>query len=202
MNYIHTNEYLECLNSLMFVSELTRKLKTTPYYWKWVIISFHNAIQSLMVMSLQGTNGLLTLKKKSEEAWLKSYYEGSQNRSKLELDNFLNLYDKIKSTNHLSFEHSKQYCPPGNQDFSVKTLNSLRNDFIHFGSRFWSVEISGLPKIILDCLDIAIFQCEFSGTIFFTDSRPREPLLNELYNQNVFFGELKVEYEKLAEQAR
>lgn len=196
MKYLQTNEYLECLESLKFISQIIEKLKNEPYYWKWTIISFHNAIQSVLIMSLKGSNGLLTLKEKSEKAWLKAYNEGLPPSEKLELDTFLNLYKKIKSTEHLCFSHSKKYSPPGDQDWAMKKLNALRNDFIHFGPKFWYIEISGLPKIILDCLDIVIFQCNFSETILFTNSRPKKPIISELNVQKDFFEKLKNEYEK------
>lgn len=198
MKYIDTNEYLECVNSLKFVSELKKKIRKEPYNWKWTIISFHNALQSIMVMSLQGSNGLLTLKKKSEEAWLKAYYENSPKNPRLELDNFLNLYKKIKSSSHLNYFQSKKYCPPGTQDWAMEKLNALRNDFIHFGPKLWTIEISGLPGIILDCLDIARFQCCESGTIFFTDRRPLKPIVQELNKQEKFFKKLNEEYKNFA----
>ena len=50
----------------------------------------------------------------------------------LEMDNFLNLYEKIKSDTILFYVTSKKFTPEGTQGKSIKDLNRLRNQFIHF----------------------------------------------------------------------
>ena len=74
------------------------------------------------------------------------------------LDNFLDLYKKIKKPSKMEFYiHSKPFKPSGAQGSSIKKLNSLRNDFVHFVPKSWSLEVTGLPQIFLDCLNIIDF---------------------------------------------
>lgn len=66
------------------------------------------------------------------------------------MDSFLNLYKKIKGNPILGYK----FEPKRQQGRSVKKLNRLRNEFIHFMPRGWSIELSGLPCIFRDCLDV------------------------------------------------
>ena len=47
-----------------------------------------------------------------------------------------------------------KFLPNGNESRSVRKLNRLRNTFIHFMPQGWSLELSGMPDICLDCLSI------------------------------------------------
>ena len=40
------------------------------------------------------------------------------------------------------------------QDADVRRLNWLRGELIHFKSRIWSIEIEGLPRIMLSAEEI------------------------------------------------
>jgi len=55
------------------------------------------------------------------------------------------------------YVNSRSFKPSGTQDRSIKKLNSLRNEFIHFVPKGWSLEVSGLPQIVDDCLDVIFF---------------------------------------------
>lgn len=47
----------------------------------------------------------------------------------------------------LMFVHSKKFQPRGTQRASIKTLNRLRNEFVHFTPRVWALELNGVPVI-------------------------------------------------------
>ena len=55
------------------------------------------------------------------------------------------------------YVHSKAFIPMGTQGESIKTLNRLRNEFIHFVPKGWSLDVSGLPHLFLDCFNIIEF---------------------------------------------
>jgi hypothetical protein len=48
-----TDELTDAVFSLRIVSEYLDKVESEPLYWKWIVIVFHNALQSLMVAILQ-----------------------------------------------------------------------------------------------------------------------------------------------------
>ena len=37
---------------------------------------------------------------------------------------------------------------------SIKKINKYRNEFVHFMPKGWTLEISGLPDMCKDCLDV------------------------------------------------
>ena len=71
------------------------------------------------------------------------------------------------------FIHSKKLETTGSQDKSIQRLNSLRDDFIHFLPQSWSIEVSGLPMICRDCLDIIHFLGWESGNVFWYEQDKR-----------------------------
>ncbi len=70
----------------------------------------------------------------------------------------------------LIYGHSLKFQPTGTQDGSVKFLNRLRNQFVHFTPMVWALELEGLPAIFVDSLDIAEFLAWQSNNVFWTDA--------------------------------
>lgn len=168
--WLRTDELKEALTYLKELPYFIDKACVEHHYWKWVIISIHSLLHCLMISALKGSNGLLTYKDDVAAAWLDSYNKKTKYRlPKNPIDNFLNLYNKIKSERSKFYITSNAFVATNDQDKSVMRLNSFRNDFIHFSPHSWSIEISGMPRICLDCLDVAIFLCWQSGNIFWRD---------------------------------
>lgn len=163
-HWLRTDEHEEAVSALEAVAEWSGRLETKIYYWKWVVLAMHNATQGFMVLALYGSDELLPLRNEIAKAWLKAYREGGAYPTE-KLDPFLNLYEKIKSEAMVFHADSKKFTPSGSQDRSIEKLNSLRNDFIHFVPTSWSLEVSGLPKICLDCLDAVEFLGLESGNV-------------------------------------
>ena len=69
----------------------------------------------------------------------------------------------------LMFINSKKFNPQGQQGWSIKKLNQWRNKFIHFIPGGWSLEVSGLPQIIGDCITVIEFLVFESKNILMED---------------------------------
>jgi hypothetical protein len=151
--YLRTDEKEEAVRSLEFARSHAALLSSDPYAWKWILISLHNAVQGFMVLALWNGNGLLTLREDIATKWLKAYREDGVYPVE-KLDNFLSLYDKVK--NPTSFPTVGAACFIGSptRDLSMRRLNHIRNEFIHFTPKGWSLEMAGLPQICLDSLDL------------------------------------------------
>ncbi len=154
-NFLKTDEYNEISKLIELLLSQSKKLDDI-YNWKWVILTLHSALQGFMIIALRDSAGLNILRDKIANKWLEAYRNDEPYPVEI-LDSFLNLYDKIKSDIMLRFVHSKKFESSNDHDRSVKKLNSLRNDFIHFIPRGWLIEVSGLPKICIDCLEIIEF---------------------------------------------
>ena len=70
VQYVHTDECLDVLASLEHcVLSLTRA-PTSNGAWKWVVLSFHSALQGAMVCHLSGTAQLGALTRSNAAKWL------------------------------------------------------------------------------------------------------------------------------------
>jgi hypothetical protein len=127
------------------------------------------------VASLRGadTCGISVLDEKSGAAmwrWLdvESRKEGHGPPPKEKLAPMLDLYKRAKREKFLP-----QPLPRDSiRDRDIRLLNGLRNNFIHFVPIGWSVELSGLPRIVGSCckvfrhlgVDHLTFEHHFKGT--------------------------------------
>ena len=90
---------------------------------------------------------------------------GKSPRNNLKLIGFTDLYAWIKRNKMLMYTDSQKFVPRGTQGRSIKMLNRLRNDFVHFKPKHWLLELEGLPTIATDCLEIAEFLAWESGNV-------------------------------------
>jgi len=154
------------IDDFVLLSEILQNTHKTTSLWKWALICLHNGLQGLMVLALQGSNGLKTLRPEDLIKWHEAIENGTKPPANLKLDDFLNLYKKIKSDKMLQNINSKQFKPNGTQGGAIKQLNRLRNEFIHFTPKLWYLELEGLPHIATDCLDVAEFLAWESGNVY------------------------------------
>lgn len=155
--YLITDASVETVSAFEVFAEELQRVSADPYRWKWVIIALHGGLQGMMVLALQGSSGLHTLRPDAATRWLEAHERGGPYPEDLKLDDFISLYKKIKSDLMIMYVHSQKFVPKGTQGPSVKLLNRLRNEYIHFTPRVWVLELAGLPKMAVDCLNLAEF---------------------------------------------
>jgi hypothetical protein len=155
-HYLSTDEVEEAISAIEMVSESVAGAKVDIYRWKWALIALHSAVQGFMVLALRGSNGLAVLKDDVAAAWLDAY-DKNLPLPEERLDSYENLYKKAKGDRMLIYGHSRKFVPNGSQGGSINKLKDLRDDFIHFVPKGWSLEVSGLPRIFADCLDFIEF---------------------------------------------
>lgn len=61
------------------------------------------------------------------------------------------LYKRVKNTAYLPEPH--RLSTSLSMDKDVRKLNQLRNEFIHFTPKGFSLELSGMPRIVGHCCD-------------------------------------------------
>jgi hypothetical protein len=127
-----------------------------------------------MVLSLQRTNFLNVLSKKSAREWLEAYEGDSTPQNPLKLDAFLNLYSKIKSDTILIWSNSKSFKPSSSQDVSVDKLNAYRNDFIPYIPAAALLDVRIWAKLVLDIIPIIEFLAFESNNIRFDEDTTRQ----------------------------
>jgi hypothetical protein len=182
--WLRTDEAREAILAICMVKEMLNRVSDEPYYWKWVVLALHNTLQGYMVLALQGSNGLRVLKDDCAKAWLDAYERGDGSYPKPRLKNFMELYKSIQSDQMRIYEISQPFTAHGSQGRSVKLLNKLRNEFIHFTPKSWSLELSGLPKLTDDCIDVISFLAFESNNLLWHE------------------GQMEVETRELIDQVR
>ena len=196
--WLRTDEYEESVSALEMLAESSSMILSDNYRWKWVLIALHNALQGFMVLALRQGNGLKVLNDKIADKWLNAHYkDGSYPVQKL--DTFLNLYKKVKKIDQMQcFVDSQAFNASESHDKSVRKLNSFRNDFIHFVPKGWTLELTGLPRICLYCLDIIEFLGWQSGNILWHKEQYQKRA-KVAFDQSVNnLEKAKTEYEKIS----
>jgi len=195
--YLHTDEELEAANAMQMAAQFASGLSTDLHLWRWVIIALHNAAQGAMVLSLRHGNGLLALTDKSYSAWMAAYEKGEKPPAE-ELDSYLNLYKKVKHKEWGQIRGNTRFAPAGSEGGDLKRLNSLRNEFIHFTPKGWSLEVGGLPRIALAAARLISFLALETNNVFWHTAEARERLLNAHDSFTKSMRELQALYAKSA----
>jgi hypothetical protein len=147
--WMRTDEREDALSSLKMFNDSMVKTENEEAYWKWAVISLHSSLQSLMAFHLGFGNDLFVMRQADAEAWLKAH-DDETDYPAVQMDGFLNLYKKIKKHEILGYK----FTPQGQEGKSVKRINALRNEFIHFMPKGWSIEVAYMVEVFADCLNV------------------------------------------------
>ena len=161
-NSVITGSVKEAIAALEAVADELERAQGDPYRWKWVILTLHGFVQSMMVLALKGNHGLNVLKSADTKRLALAIENGTPIPTDLKMDSFLNLYKKIKSDANLD---SEKFTHQGTQEQSIEALNRLRDQYVHFIPCAFILRVNGLPEMTLDCLNIARFLAYDSGNI-------------------------------------
>lgn len=155
-NWLRTDEKENAIDSLEMTALLLKVLKDTnvSHLWKWISISLFNALYGFCICAIQGTNPdrVKELDKKTGQF-------------KEKLISFPEALKRIQDDQWvLQFTESKALLLTSNQRKSIDKLRKdIRNNFEHFVPKGWSIEISGMSKIVLDIVDVIEFLALSSG---------------------------------------
>lgn len=193
--WIRTDERNELISSLKMVCESVSKVDHDIEYWKWAVIALHNSLQGSMVMSLRAGNDFRIMPEKLAEKCLKAYRE-NRPWPKVKMDNFPNLYKKVKSIEHMHFLTCSRELPEDQErDRAVEKILELRNIFMHFMPQGWSLEVSGLPNIFISLLNMENFLIFESGNVTIYEDEDRTQIRDAIDTALATCLKLKAEYE-------
>jgi hypothetical protein len=196
--YLRTDEEFEAANAMQMAAHFASSLSRDLHLWRWVIIALHNAAQGAMVLSLRHGNGLLALTDESYSAWMAAHQKGETPPTE-KLDSYLNLYKKVKHKEWGQIGGNTRFVPTDSESGDIKRLNSLRNEFIHFTPKGWSLEVSGLPRISLAAARLISFLALETNNVFWHTVEARERLLTAHESFTKTMRELEAQYVKSAD---
>lgn len=180
--YLRTDERSEAYNALVKTIQFLDEINEDTYNWKWFLVSLHNCLQAFMVLALKGSSSLSVMKQDHARRWLKAY-ESNSRYPEVKMDSFLKLFEKIQSDFMMKNSNSKVFDSTEQITTSIQELNDLRNKFIHYMPKGWSLNITGLPSLGLDIVEVLRFLVSESGNINFYElerKKHTEQLIEEL----------------------
>ena len=147
-------------HALRCLKEVSRDWQQLP----WAIIALHNATQAAMIAHLTGTAGIGALSKQAAEEMLSALQGEREYPASVHVAKFNELVIRIRRENRRIEQAGSVVSLSNSEVRELRRLNSLRNEFVHFSPKGWSLEISGLPKIVAACVTIlrAVHQCGWS----------------------------------------
>ena len=146
-DWLHTDEQEELVSVAEFCAANARLDPPDLNSWRWLIIGSVLALQGAFVNALLTTDTSQSAVFQHPEryyAWLSDPKGNPQPR------------DRLASTREL-LERAKDcdlFDPSTETERRIKQLIDLRDDFIHFTPKGWSIEVSGLPEMLLDCWNL------------------------------------------------
>jgi len=167
--YLRTDHWIDAVSSLEAAHEFSAQAASDERFWKWLLIAVHSSVQGFMALALERGNSLLVMRDDVLSKWQKAHEAGTPYPDE-KMDFFLSLYEKVKSDAVCGYVGSKPFVPGASHNDSMRKLNEIRNNFIHFFPMTWSIQLAGLPKICTDCLDVAHFLGWEFMTIIWNDS--------------------------------
>lgn len=155
--WLRTDEREDILASLRMVNRSCDASIDDLSAWKWIVNGTHSTLQGAMAWHLGFGNDLLVASPEDAATWLDAHENGAP-YPEMMMDDFLSLYKKFKTHDILGY----RFRPNGTQGGNIRRLNRFRNQFVHFMPQGWSIELSDMPAICVDCLGIVAHVAEHS----------------------------------------
>ena len=109
------------------------------FKWKWVSISLHAALYAFAICAIRGTD--------PDRVAIYGEQKGKQVRR---LIGFPEALSRCQQKAHMhQYVHSKVLNLSKEEKWAIEKISqTLRNSFMHYVPKFWSVEVSGMPCIV------------------------------------------------------
>lgn len=135
-------------------SEFFAQTTTDEMAWKWVAISLHGALYGFAVAACKGTDWTSVTRQTKGERPV---------RKVISLDEALK---RCQNPAHMKMLiHSQPLVLTESQRRSVRMLTKfLRDRFEHYPPGVWDIDVSGMPQIASDVLDVVRFLAVDTGS--------------------------------------
>ena len=155
--YLRTNAGLDVLASLESCADNLLRTKKSDGAWKWVVLTMHSALQGAMVCHLSGSEEVGALTKRSANQWIQRHRqrqetENAPERRLASAPDLLRRLTNEKSRLENSYGGIISVTPTQREYF--ERLHALRNEFTHFPSQSWSIEIAYIEEAVKGTLEI------------------------------------------------
>lgn len=172
--YVRTDTAEDAVSSFEVASDFYTRALSDDRYWKWFVVAVHAGVQGTFALALDGGNGLLVQKPDVAKATLAAYKQGSKKVPESHMDNFMRLYRKLHDKENLRSPSALPLPVSPNDELALERLNSLRDDFIHFNTKSWSIERALIETRVRGSLKVAQFVLFESEAVFWYEDSLKE----------------------------
>ncbi|KUK99392.1 MAG: hypothetical protein XE08_0048 [Parcubacteria bacterium 32_520] len=170
--YLRIDEKENAIDSLGRALAFLSEAEQNPFNWKWFTIALHNAAYSFMLLALQNTDlsGIWQEEPKIREKNGLIDIFNPKNKP----ISFMGVFERIQDPERMGgYINSKAFpAKPYHKDLMKHLKDCLRNEFIHFRPKGWSVHKKYIVEISLPVLEVVKFLAFESGRVrFFEDSQ-------------------------------
>jgi hypothetical protein len=171
--YIRTGTAEDAVSSLELAASFLEFAVTDDRYWKWFVVATHSAVQGIFVLALKAGDGLLVQKPGVTKKMIAAY-DADTDLPSPHMDNFVNLYKKLHKKENLRSSDSIPVQPSEVHEQAVKSLDELRDEFLHFNAKSWSIERELIFVSARGCLELMDFIISKSSTIIWYEQDQKE----------------------------
>jgi hypothetical protein len=160
--YMRFSEEWNAIDYLEKAIEFIKRAERYPHDWKWVIISLHGAVYGFMICALKGTDP-------------DRVCEPDRN-GKPRLITFGKALKWCQDPAHMMMTTASRVLQlTADQKRSLDVLRiHFRNEFAHYRPCLWSIELHGLPQLVIDGLEITRFLALESGNYMHLTGEARD----------------------------
>jgi hypothetical protein len=131
--WLRLDERTNALDNLEMADHFIHSLPE-PIRWKWAIIALHQALYGFAVAAVQSTDSLSVLKNPDDpESHLISIWEALR---------------RAKDSRYLRSDGTPLIVTEDEEVAIQRLVTEFRNSFEHFKPAGWSVDVSGMPRIV------------------------------------------------------
>lgn len=157
--WVRTDQWVDVASSLGQLSVSLQLALEQPQNWKWAVLACHSALQGVLVCVLSGSDGIACLTDRSMNAvreWIEASRADADARHPTEyVAEMPVLIRRACDVNYMNEFGGAPVTLDAQAGKDLKLLHQLRNRFTHFRPGTWSIEVSGLPRIVHTSIRIA-----------------------------------------------
>jgi hypothetical protein len=181
--YARFSEEWNALDYLEKTIEFIHRAQRHPTDWKWVILSLHGALYGFMICALKGTDPGRVCE--------------PDRHGNPRLISFGRALKWCQDPTHMIMTTATKVLKLSeDQERSLGVLRThFRNEFAHYRPSLWSIELHGLPQMVIDGLEVTRFLALESGNYIHLTGAARDRIAAlvengaEVLKQSVLFRE-------------
>jgi hypothetical protein len=167
--YIRTDTFDDAISSLELATLFYERAHHDERYCKWFVLALHSGVQGCFALALDGGNSLL-VQKPGVAAKTLAALDAREVPPEPHMENFLRLYKKLQAEGNLRSYDTLPLPESEAQASSLASLDELRDNFIHFNSKSWSISKELVKSSSRECAAVASFVLLNSRAVVYFDA--------------------------------